>query len=258
MPADPNDTDPRLQAAREVFARLISAQSGALHSRLADALRAVPRENFAGPAPWAITIYPGGKPVHIEVTDAIHLYQDCLIALDRDKGINNGEPVLHARLLGALAPLLGGTVLHIGCGGGYYTAVLAELVGPTGRVIAYDIVEPLARQAAAALRLRANVRVEAHSGTAAALPKADAIYVNAGATRPHALWLDALRDGGRLVFPLSSVGFGPGVSLLIERRGSGFAVRPISPSGFISCSGATDAAEGERVGVITRSLCFFL
>ena len=31
------------------------------------------------------------------------------------------------------------TVLHIGCGTGYYSAVLAQLIGLSGKVIAYEI-----------------------------------------------------------------------------------------------------------------------
>ncbi len=257
MPADPRpatttSNDQRLDEARSIFSHVVAYQSGAVYERLAPALVAVHREAFAGPPPWYISIYAQGKAQHIAIHDPIHLYQDVLIALDRDKGINNGEPVLHARLLGALAPPVGGTVLHVGCGGGYYTAILAELVGPAGRVMAYEIVDALAAQAAAALAPWANVTVNARSATVDALPKADAIYVNAGATRPHALWLDALNDRGRLVFPLSSAGFGPGVSLLIERRGDAFAVRAVSPSGFINCIGATDQAEGERVSEAVR------
>ena len=246
--------DSRLKAARQLYARVVAAKAGAMQSWLAAALVVVPREAFLGPAPWYVTIYEGdgraaGQRAHVPVTDPIHVYQDLLFALDRDKGINNGEPYLHGSLLGALAPPLGGRVLHIGCGVGYYTALLAELVGPTGRVVAYEVEPRLVDMARAALRAWSNVTVNAASGTdSGPLPMADGIYVSAGATRPHALWLEALADGGRLVFPLSSAGsFGRGVSLLIERRGSDFVARVLGPSGFIGCAGANEAAEGERV-----------
>ena len=249
-----DNRDPRLDAARTLYARVVAAGSGVLHGRLEAALLAVPREDFLGPAPWYVTISDAsgralGQRSHIPVTDPIHVYQNLLFALDRDKGINNGEPALHGTLLGALAPPVGGTVLHVGCGGGYYTALLAELVGPLGRVIAYEIEPALSALASANLRPWPNATVVAASGTESGpLPMADGIYVNAGATRPHARWLDALADGGRLVFPLASAGaFGRGVSLLIERRGSAFAARVLGPSGFIACAGANEAAEGEQV-----------
>jgi protein-L-isoaspartate O-methyltransferase len=40
----------------------------------------------------------------------------------------------------------------------------------------------------------------------AAVP-ADVIYVNAGATRPADVWLDRLKEGGRLILPLTADGF---------------------------------------------------
>uniref|UniRef100_UPI0036729C69 hypothetical protein n=1 Tax=Pectobacterium cacticida TaxID=69221 RepID=UPI0036729C69 len=52
------------------------------------------------------------------------------MALDDAKGINNGEPFLHAMWIGKLALRPGEAVCHIGAGTGYYTAVLARLVSP--------------------------------------------------------------------------------------------------------------------------------
>ena len=40
--------------------------------------------------------------------------------------------------LAAADPKPGDHVVHIGIGTGYYTAILAELVGPTGRVTAIE------------------------------------------------------------------------------------------------------------------------
>ena len=47
---------------------------------------------------------------------------------------------LHARCLNAVSPQTGEAVLHIGCGTGYYTALLAMLVGRDGHVEAREIV----------------------------------------------------------------------------------------------------------------------
>jgi protein-L-isoaspartate O-methyltransferase len=44
------------------------------------------------------------------------------------------------------------------------------------------------------------------------------IYVSAGATAPPDIWLDALREGGRLVLPLAPAE-GVGGTLLIVSRG---------------------------------------
>jgi len=50
------------------------------------------------------------------------------------------RPLIHnpARILGGFVRP-GQTVLDIGCGGGYFTIGLAQLVGPQGRVIAADL-----------------------------------------------------------------------------------------------------------------------
>ena len=56
--------------------------------------------------------------------------RDVLIALDEKRQINNGQPSLWAFLLDQLDVAAGEQALHLGCGTGYYTAVVAELVAP--------------------------------------------------------------------------------------------------------------------------------
>ena len=135
---------------------------------------------------------PGAGYLSTPDDDPAFLYQDTLVALDADRGINIGEPTLHARCLDALALREGETVLHVGAGAGYYTALLAHLVGPTGRVHAYEIEPDLAARATQNLADKHWVEVLGCSGIANSLPKADAIYVNAGITQPSWAWLDAL------------------------------------------------------------------
>ena len=52
---------------------------------------------------------------------------------------------------------------HVGAGTGYYTAILALLAAPGGRVVAYECEADLAARAAAALRRFAWVEVRAES-----------------------------------------------------------------------------------------------
>jgi protein-L-isoaspartate(D-aspartate) O-methyltransferase len=73
-----------------------------------------------------------------------YIYQNNLVALDAEKGINNGEPFLHAAWIGAVAPQPGEIVIHVGAGTGYYSAILSMLVLPGGRVYAVEIEEKLA------------------------------------------------------------------------------------------------------------------
>src|SRR6202030_4110645 len=63
--------------------------------------------------------------------DPIYLYTDDVIGILPKRNLNNGQPSIHAALIAAAAPQPGEHVLHIGVG--YYTAILAELVGATGK-----------------------------------------------------------------------------------------------------------------------------
>jgi len=135
----------------------------------------------------------------------------------------------------------GEAVVHVVAGTGYYSAILARLAGPSGSVDAYEVDPELARRAAENLSDCPNARVHAASGTEGELPAGDAIYVNAGATGPADAWLDALRPGGRLLFPLTAMQ-GAGAMLLATRAGDGeLAARFVCGASFIPCLGARDA-----------------
>src|ERR1700738_1748604 len=69
------------------------------------------------------------------------------------------QPSLHAALIAAPAPQPGEHVLHIGVGVGYYTAILAELVGATGRVTAIEYDAELAARATANFAQTPHARV---------------------------------------------------------------------------------------------------
>jgi len=223
---------------RSFYAEFIVKSSGASDEKLIAAFATVPREDFLGHGPWQVFVGSGYIPSISD--DPRLLYQDVLIGLAPERRINNGQPSLHARCLAAAAPSTGETVVHVGAGTGYYSAILATLVGPTGRVIAIEREEDLAARATAALHPYPNVEVQAASATEVKIPECDVLYVNAGATHPPAAWLDALRVGGRLVFPLTpNEGFG--VMLLVTRKDAcTFAANAFSRVAFIPCIGARD------------------
>ena len=89
------------------------------------------------PAPWHIVRRGGGYRATPDA-DPIYLYSDDVIGILPKRNLNNGQPSLHAALIAAAAPQPREHVLHIGVGVGYYTAILAELVGATGRVTAIE------------------------------------------------------------------------------------------------------------------------
>ena len=140
----------RLDEARALYARMMAAASGSTDPRLERIFELVPREAFLPPGPWHIMVEH--RLVETPSADPALLYQNALVVLDRQKGINNGEPFLHAAWIGAVAPGAGETVTHIGAGGGYYTAILSMLVLPDGKVVAYEIDATLAQAAQAQSR----------------------------------------------------------------------------------------------------------
>lgn len=225
-----------LDAHRRFFAEWLAASAGACDRRMAQAFFDVRREDYLGPGPWQVAA--GTAYIQTRSADPRWLYQDILIGLDVDARINNGQPSLHARCLAALNVAPGDTVVHAGAGTGYYTAVLAYLTGPHGRVLALEIDERLAQRARANLLDLGNVEVRCASAVATDLPRCDAMYVNAGVTDLPGSWLDALKPGGRLMLPLTTQD-GVGVMLHIVRTScDGYRARALQSVGFTRCIGA--------------------
>ena len=227
-----------LDEIRGIYARLMTAVSDSADPRLERAFQLVPREAFMGPGPWRIGVYR--KYFETPDADPAYLYQNVLVALDADKGINNGEPFLHAIWLAAVSPQAGDTVCHIGAGTGYYTAILSVLTLPGGTVHAFEIEEGLGEKARDNLRPFEGISVTTGDATKLPLPRSDLIYVNAGAVAPPLSWLQSLRPQGRMIFswrPSQEVG----LALVVTRGRNGFGVKPLMNSYFIPCIGASDA-----------------
>lgn len=234
-----------LEVKRRRYAAAICREAGVTSPAVELAFAMVARESFLTPAPW--TIFSPGGMMEASTSDPADLYQDVLVVLDRSRGINNGQPSLHAAWLAAIAPGPGDSALQIGAGTGYYSALLAVLVGPQGRVDAYEIEEGLAALAKEHLAAFAHVHVHARSGIGLASAEADVIYVNAGLSAPDPAWLRALRPGGRLIFPWQPSERRAGVAMLVTRLAGGFSALPIMPVRFIPCLGIhARAASAER------------
>ena len=244
----------RLEAHRHFYADLVTTSAGAAkNERLKEAFGSTPREFFVGPGPWKV--FAGGNYVETPSDDPAFLYQDVVVALAPERRINNGQPVLHAINLAALNVKQGEKVLHVGAGTGYYTAVLARLTGAMGTVVAYEIEHDLAQNAIQNLGDFSNVTVQERSGSEAPLPGCDAIYVNAGATAPLSVWLDALQLNGRLLFPLTPAdgpGGMPGMGdmLLVTRSDTNrFDALFVCPSMWVPCMGARDEETAQKLSV---------
>lgn len=233
---------------KALYASLITSSVGIKdESAIRNALREVPREKFVGPGPWKL-FTPAGY-VETPSDDPSFIYQDVTIALASESGINNGQPTLHAACLSALNVGEGQTIVHVGAGSGYYTAILAHMVGPMGDVTAYEVEVSLAQTAKVNLDGMPNVRVLQRSGAIAPLPSADAIYVNAGATEPVAAWLDALKIGGRLLFPMTPSRGAGGMLLVTKQSEIEFSARFVARAMFIPCIDARDPETADRLSL---------
>lgn len=172
-----------LQAAREaLFAHL---RREIRDQRVIEAMMRVPREAFVP-------------------SDAIHLaYQD--IPLPIGEGQTISQPYIVAMMTEALQLSDTETVLEVGSGSGYQSAILAELAA---RVVSVERVAALAERARRTLDRLGYRNVAIHpAGPKLGWPDDapyDGIIVTAAAPRVPQSLLDQLRDGGRLVIPVGS------------------------------------------------------
>ena len=139
--------------------------------RLVKAFATVPREAFLGPGPWHIlsdNLFTRGYTKTSDA-DPRHLSHNVLVAIDPRRGLNNGSPSFLAWLIEQLDIKDGETVCHVGCGTGYYSAIMGEMVGKGGRVIAVELDKKLARRARRNLEAYRNVEVVNADGFATIL-----------------------------------------------------------------------------------------
>ena len=244
------DRQDELRIIRAAYARqILAAARVADDPRLDATFGAIRREDFLGPGPWPVMRWLG-EYVQTPDADPVYLCTDNLVGILTERRLNNGQPSWHAHLIHQASPAAGEHVVHVGTGTGYYTAILAHLAGPSGRVTGIEFDAELAARAKANLAPYPNVDIVEGDGTSVAFDQADVIYVNAGCTRPAENWLDRLADGGRLILPMTSdQGFKSGspeqmaragAVFRIERRDHDYFASWISGVAIFPCAGSRD------------------
>lgn len=242
-----------LEDCRAFYAQEIRFAATVATPGLVEAYARVPRETFLGPPPWfissaearALSIAGLRESPYITTDDPRDLYHNVVVALDRSKDINNGQPGALATWIDALALQPGDRAFHLGCGVGYYTAIIAEVVGPSGSVVALELQADLAARAKENLASYANVTVHEGDGAAFDPGPCDAMFVNCGVTHPQTIWLERLRHRGRLVVPFTMAvnpRLGQGLMTKIVREASGYSAAMVTPTGIFSGGSLRDPA----------------
>jgi protein-L-isoaspartate(D-aspartate) O-methyltransferase len=247
-----------LSILRRAYARQVMFMGRADNPALEEAYASVPREAYLGPGPWSILRWPGGYLATPD-SDPAWLYSDVLVGIVTERGLNNGQPSAHAAWIGAAAPAPGEHVVHVGAGVGYYSAIMGRMAGPSGTLTAIEFDADLAARAAANLAHLTGAQVLHADGSVAHFQAADVIYVNAGASRPAEAWLDGLREGGRLILPLTTnanftleLGRPTGAVFRITRRGDAFDADFVTPIGVFPCAGARDEVSERALAAAFR------
>jgi protein-L-isoaspartate(D-aspartate) O-methyltransferase len=248
-----------LDLRRRFFAEEIEAVARLRSPALVEAFATVPREAFLHPGPWTVLADGGesftmGLGVRTRATpdaDPSRIYHNIPVAIDPARELFNGQPGTLGAWIDTLDLVRGARVLHVGCGLGYYTAIIAECVGPTGRVVAYEVDDALAADARRNLASRAWVNARHGDASGPIDGPFDAILVNAGVTHPLDAWLDALTPGGRMMLPLTAsmaaMGSTLGKGLVVVIAGA-LSARVVDVVAVYSAIGVRDPAMDARLG----------
>jgi protein-L-isoaspartate(D-aspartate) O-methyltransferase len=215
MPPDSRE-DNRTAEREEMVAEQLAAR-GIRSEAVLSAMRRIPRELFVLPGQRAAAYSDGALPI------------DCLQTIS--------QPYMVARMTELLELTAERSVLEIGTGSGYQTAILASLAR---QVYTIEWHLKLLNQAAARLEplgLR-NVALRCADGSLGWPERAPfhGIIVTAGAPEVPQPLTDQLAVGGRLVVPVGPIG--DQTLVLVRRTETGLKTEEILKCRFVKLLGA--------------------
>lgn len=133
--------------------------------------------------------------------------------VDTPLEIGNGQTISAPHMVAMMCETLdinkGQKILEVGTGSGYHAAIVAQLVGETGRVYTIERFESLATKAIQNLNKIncTNIIVEVGDGSVGlpAHQPYDRIYVTCAAPSIPQPLIDQLQDPGKLLIPIGSM-----------------------------------------------------
>ncbi len=217
--------DARAEMVREIESevRLTSHHLGkeALDPRVVAAMGAVPRHAF------------------VAAEHAESAYVNAPLPIGGGQTIS--QPYIVAVMTDMIAPQPGHTILEVGTGCGYQSAVLATLVA---RVYSIEFIPELGRAAAARLAELGydNVEVRIGNGREGWPEHApyDGILVTAAGRRVPKALVDQLRPGGRMAIPVGGRLMGQDLLLVEKDATGGVCERVVLPVAFVPLVGGRD------------------
>jgi protein-L-isoaspartate(D-aspartate) O-methyltransferase len=243
-------------AWRRFFAEEIQVSANIRTPALVDALATVPREAFLPPGPWTVR-GEADLQAGMRQTPGDHprfASHNVAVAIAPERMLFNGAPGLLATAIDALDPGSGDHALHLGAGTGYYSAILASVVGSGGRVLALEVDGDLAARARTNLSDAPHAEVRTADGTAAFDETFDIALINAGLTHLPTHLLDAVKPGGRLVAPITATmpamgNIGKGLLIRVTNAGGDrWPVRVLTFVAIYSAVGLRDDALNAATG----------
>jgi protein-L-isoaspartate(D-aspartate) O-methyltransferase len=233
---------PPYEALRRELVRELRERGAVRTERVAEAFARVPRHVFVPDVP------------------ARDVYADRSIAIKLQDGVpvsSSSQPAIMAEMIEMLALRGGERVLEIGAGTGYNAAVLAEVVGPSGSVVTIDVDDELLHAARRHLddagypQVR-TVCADGVHGDPSAAPF-DRIIATVGVDEVSTAWIAQLRDGGRLVAPLTIRGQQNVVAF--SRSACGLESDAIVGASFIMIrTGTRDTKKHHLVDAVQRTI----
>ena len=176
-----------------------------------------------------------------------YAYHDHPMPLNETRSIS--QPGLVASMCRDTGVKEGMTVLEVGTGSGYQTAVLAALVGKTGKVISIEPSPEIAenaRKKLAQLKIH-NVEIvvgDASLGYPSGAPYS-AIIVPAVAPKVPRPLLEQLKEGGKMVIPIGEQNSRQDLILVGKIKGSSFAKKKLADVVFVPLIGKYGFPEEE-------------